>query len=384
MLHRMRAPFARTLFGGVNTLQSRNKGTGILYLNMGGPESLDEVGPFLHNLFTDTDIIQMPFQRYVAPILASRRTPHIKKLYAEIGNCSPITKLTKQQAENTMKQLDEISPNTAPHKAYIGFRYAGPKVTDALDQMKEDGIERAVAFSQYPQFSCTTTGSSLNHLWRTLKEKNMEKTFKWSIIDRWPSHPKFTDAVVTQVKKGLEKFSDSARSDVIILFSAHSLPLKTVFKGDQYAAEVAATVYDVMRKLDFSHKYMLTWQSQVGRIPWLEPQTDKIVETLGGTKRSILIVPIAFTTDHIETLSEIDIEFKEVAEKSGVKEFYRAPSLNADPVAIDAFSSIVKDHLEKKQLYSRQYKFRCPGCAKPYCRTIMNPVESCSVQSLSS
>merc|ERR1712137_1187921 len=128
-------------------------------------------------------------------------------------------------------------------------------------------------------------------------------------------------------------------------FSAHSLPLKTVFKGDQYAAEVAATVYDVMRKLDFSHKYMLTWQSQVGRIPWLEPQTDKIVETLGGTKRSILIVPIAFTTDHIETLSEIDIEFKEVAEKSGVKEFYRAPSLNADPVAIDAFSSIVKDHL---------------------------------------
>lgn len=351
-------------------------------LNMGGPRNIEEVGPFLNNLFTDRDIIQMPFQKYTAPFLAKRRTPKVQKLYEEIGGCSPITKLTTEQSIEITKKLDELSPETGPHKAYIGFRYAGPTVSDALDEMKNDGIDRAIAFSQYPQFSCTTSGSSLNHLWKTIKEKNMEKTFRWSIIDRWYTNEKFIKAVISQIQKGLQNFSESVRSDVIILFSAHSLPLRTVFKGDQYAAEVAATVFEVMQKMNFSHKYMLTWQSQVGKIPWLEPQTDKILSELGKTKKSILVVPIAFTTDHIETLSEIDIEFKEVAKNAGINEFFRSPSLNSDPLAIDAFASIVKSHLDNNQLHTLQYKFRCPGCTNPYCRSIVNPDDKCGVISL--
>jgi len=354
-------------------------GTGIVMMNMGGPESLEEVGPFLHNLFTDTDIIEMPLQRWTAPLLASRRTPRVQKLYEAIGGCSPITRLTRLQAEKTMARLDELSPSTAPHRPYIAFRYAGPTVSQALDQMKVDGIQRAVAFSQYPQFSCTTTGSSFNHLWKTLKEKGLESAFSWSVLDRWPTHPAFIRAVTTLVRRGLQQLSESVRQDAIILFSAHSLPLRTVFKGDQYPAEVAATVYAVMESLGFSHRYMLTWQSQVGRIPWLEPQTDKVLEDLGRTGRSTLIVPIAFTTDHIETLSEIDIEFKEVAEKAGIKEYVRAPSLNDEPEAIEAFAQIVRDHLHSQQLHSLQYKFRCPGCTKPLCRSVMNPVSGCSV-----
>ena len=348
-------------------------------LNMGGPESLEEVGPFLHNLFTDRDIIEMPLQKWTAPFLAKRRTPNVQKLYAEIGGCSPITRFTRSQGEKTALILDQLSPETAPHRPYIAFRYAGPTVVSAIEQMKEDGMERAVAFSQYPQFSCTTAGSSLNHLWKTLKEKNMEKDFSWSVIDRWATHPKFISAIAALVKRGLEGLSDSVRSDAIILFSAHSLPLKTVFKGDQYPAEVAATVYAVMQQLGFSHRYMLTWQSQVGKIPWLEPQTDKVLENLGKTGESTLIVPIAFTSDHIETLSEIDIEFKEVAEKAGIKEYVRAPSLNDDPLAIEAFAHIVRDHLQSKQLHSLQYKFRCPGCTKEYCRSVMNPAADCHV-----
>jgi len=323
----------------------------------------------------------MPFQSVTAPILAKSRTPKIKKLYEEIGG-SPITKLTTIQGEKTVELLDKLSPETAPHIPYIGFRYAGPTIPDALDKMKSDGIKRVIAFSQYPQFSCTTSGSSFNHLWRNIKAKNLENEFSWSIIDRWPSHPKFIDAVSKTINDALVNFSDETRDDVIILFSAHSLPLKTVFKGDQYTAEVAATVFHVMKNLNFSHKYMLTWQSQVGRIPWLEPQTDKVLEDLGKSQASVLIVPIAFTTDHIETLSEIDIEFKAVADKSGIKEYYRAKALNDDPLAIEALASIIHDHIKSNQRHSLQYSFNCPSCENPLCRTILNPAEGTSVKPL--
>ena len=351
-------------------------------LNMGGPETLNDVGGFLYNIFTDRDIIQMPFQSFLGPLLAKRRTPHVQKLYEEIGGSSPITAYTRKQGEKMIQLLDQISPTTAPHKFYVGFRYSGPSVASALEKMKEDKITRAIAFSQYPQFSCTTSGSSLNQLWKLLKEKNMEDAFQWSVIDRWPTHPKFIYAVRSMILRGLEKFTNTNRDDVIILFSAHSLPLKTVFKGDQYAAEVAATVYAVMRELNFSNKYMLVWQSQVGRIPWLGPKTGDIIESLGKDNKSILVVPIAFTSDHIETLSEIDKEFYDVAVKSGVKEFHRSPSLNDDDLTIDALASVVKDHIDNNRLHSLQYKFRCPGCTKPFCRSILNPAPDCSISAI--
>lgn len=254
-----------------------NKGTGVVFFNMGGPQKVADVGPFLYNLFTDTDIIQMPFQRWLAPLLAKRRTPHVSQLYSEIGGGSPIHHWTQVQAEESMKILDQIRPESAPHRPYIAFRYVNPRVRDTLLQMKEDGIERAVAFTQYPQFSCTTTGSSFNELWKEVKSLQLETQFRWSLIDRWPVHPLFIQSVVKKIHQGLDLFpSKEDRDSVHIIFSAHSLPLKTVFKGDQYPAEVGATVFQVMSSLNFSHRYLLSWQSQVGRIPWLGPQTDKV------------------------------------------------------------------------------------------------------------
>lgn len=356
--------------------------TGVVMTNMGGPKDLDEVGSFLHNLFTDTDLIQMPFQSILAPLIAKRRTPSIRDLYRDIGGKSPIYEYTERQGEAMCTILDQISPSTAPHKHYTAFRYVEPRAKTALQQMKEDGVERAVLFSQYPQWSCTTSGSSSNEIFRLCRESSaLEGAFEWSIIDRWPTHPLFIKALVHNIKKGLSQFpDDESRASARILFSAHSLPLKTVYKGDHYPAEVSATAHCVMEELRFSHRYNVCWQSQVGRIPWLGPQTDQMLKDLQlQEEENVLVVPIAFTSDHIETLAEIDIEFAEVAHKAGIKNFIRAPSLNDDELFTTAQAHIVKEHLAHVaatgECHSTQYTSKCPSCTNPNCRSIVNPAQ---------
>lgn len=350
--------------------------TGIVMLNMGGPSTVPEVGPFLHRLFTDGQIIGLgPFQNILGPLIAKRRTPAISKQYEEIGG-SPIRKWTEIQGQEMVKLLDRMSPETAPHKFYIAFRYAPPLTEEAVLAMKADGVERAVAFSQYPQWSCTTAGSSMNHLWSELKRLGCENDFKWSLIDRWFSHKTFTQAVVKRIEIGLSQLAEEDREDAVIVFSAHSLPHKVVERGDQYVAEVAATVSNVMHALGHSNRYILAWQSKVGPLPWQGPNTGSVLKGLGekGVK-SVVMVPIAFTSDHIETLYEIDIEYREDAEKAGIKNFARAPSLNDEPLFIQAQAEIVSEHLASGQLHSRQYKMNCPMCANPdQCRSILSPV----------
>jgi len=356
--------------------EARRAKTGIVMLNMGGPSTLDEVGFFLNNLFADGEIIQLgPLQNTLGPWIAKRRTPKIQDQYAQIGGGSPIKKWTELQGLGMEQLLDRLSPETAPHKHYIAFRYANPLTEEALLQMKADGVERAVAFSQYPHFSCTTSGSSMNHLWRELRRLDMGSDFTWSLIDRWPEHPKFIQAVADNVRRGLEEFPESARSEVVLLFSAHSIPMRVVNRGDQYPQEVAATVQRVMHELGFSNKYLLTWQSKVGPLPWLGPQTGEVIQGLAqqGHKYA-MAVPIAFTSDHIETLFEIDIEYKEEAENAGFKHFARAPSLNDSPLIIEAMADIVATHLKSGEPCTSQYALNCPGCVNPTCRTIINPV----------
>eukprot|EP00057_Strongylocentrotus_purpuratus_P027232 XP_011681706.1 PREDICTED: ferrochelatase, mitochondrial [Strongylocentrotus purpuratus] len=245
---------------------SQKAKTGIMMLNMGGPENTDEVHDFLLRLFMDKDIIPLPAQSKLAPIIARRRTPKIQAQYKKIGGGSPIKKWTKLQGEGLVKLLDKLSPETAPHKYYIGFRYVNPLTEDTIDQMERDGIERAIAFTQYPQYSCSTTGSSLNAIYRHYA-KNPEmvanSTMKWSVIDRWPVNAGLVEAFSQHVQAELEKFPADVKDDVVILFSAHSLPMSVVNRGDPYPAEVGATVQRVMERLNFSHPYRLVWQSKV-------------------------------------------------------------------------------------------------------------------------
>ncbi|KAI5091516.1 ferrochelatase, mitochondrial isoform X1, partial [Silurus meridionalis] len=343
--------------------------TGILMLNMGGPEKLEDVHDFLLRLFLDKDLMQLPVQNKLGPFIAKRRTPKIQEQYSKIGGGSPIKAWTTMQGEGMVKLLDKMSPETAPHKFYIGFRYVHPLTEEAIEEMEADGVERAVAFTQYPQYSCSTTGSSLNAIYRYYSSTGLSSKMRWSVIDRWPTHPLLIECFAQHVRKELEKFPPEKRDDVVILFSAHSLPISVVNRGDPYPQEVGATVQRVMEKLDFCNPYRLVWQSKVGPMPWLGPQTDDVIKGLCKRgKKNLLLVPIAFTSDHIETLYELDIEYSQIlAEECGVENIRRSESLNGNPMFFKALADLVHTHLKSNESCSRQLNLRCPLCMNPTC-----------------
>jgi protoporphyrin/coproporphyrin ferrochelatase len=351
--------------------------TGIVMLNLGGPATLDDVEPFLLELFADREIIQLPLQRWLGPFIARRRTPKVRGLYAAIGGGSPILRYTEAQGHGMVTRLDRISPETAPHKFYVAFRYTHPGSDEALRAMHADGVKRAVAFTQYPQFSCSTTGSSLNELWRAASRTGLRDAFEWSIIDRWPVHRGFIDAMTETVRDGLGEFDQADRDRAVILFSAHSLPLDVIDRGDSYPQEVGASVQKVVEQLGVPNPYLLAYQSDVGPVRWLGPSTEQVLRRLGARgQKQVLVVPIAFTSDHIETLSELDREYGEVAHHSGIAHYKRAPALNDRPLFLDGLAQIVRDHLAAGIAHSTQYPLRCAGCTNAQCRNILNPVGS--------
>lgn len=335
---------------------------------MGGPEKTDDVNFFLHNLFMDKDLIPLPAQSQIAPLIAKRRTPKIQEQYRKIGGGSPIKKWTELQGKGMVEILDRISPETAPHKFYVGFRYVHPLTEEAIDAMERDGIQRAVAFTQYPQYSCSTTGSSLNALHQHLIKKETKNNIIWSTIDRWPTHSGLINAFADVILKELDRFTPEQRDDVVILFSAHSLPLKVVNRGDPYPAEVASTVSGVMEKLGHCNQYRLVWQSKVGPLPWLGPQTDEAIEGLAKRgKKNVLLVPIAFTSDHIETLHELDLEYAEELGAKHKMNIRRAAAMNDHPIFIQAIADVVKEHLDSNRSCTKQLLLRCPMCVNKKC-----------------
>lgn len=352
--------------------------TGILMLNMGGPSSLNEVQSFLERLFTDKDIIPLPFQTKLGPLIAKRRTPKIVERYRQIGGGSPIKTWTDKQGLLLTKYLDTISPATAPHKHYIGFRYANPLTEDTLDEIERYGPKRMIAFTQYPQYSCSTTGSSLNAMYRYYKNKNLATKIKWSFIDRWPTNSGLIEVFSHLICSEIEKLPKEAKDNIVLLFSAHSLPMKAVNKGDPYPVEVASTVLRVMECLDWKYPYRLVWQSKVGPIPWLGPQTDVAMKGfVNKGYKSFLVIPISFINEHIETLHELDIEYgQELAKEIGVKYFRRISTPNDHPIFIKAIGELVKNHLSCGEIYSPQLKLRCPMCTNAVCHDMRNWLKS--------
>ncbi|RPA74391.1 ferrochelatase-domain-containing protein [Ascobolus immersus RN42] len=342
-------------------------GTAIVLLNMGGPSTTNEVHDFLYRLFSDKDLIPLgPLQPYLSKWIAKRRTPSIQHQYSEIGGGSPIRKWSEHQASEACKLLDRISPATAPHKPYVAFRYAAPLTDTTLEKMLKDGVKRAVAFTQYPQYSCSTTGSSLNELFMQSRKLDPEGSIQWSVIDRWPTHPGLVKTFANHIRQTLATYPEEERDGVVLLFSAHSLPMSVVNRGDPYPAEVAATVNAVVQELGYSNPWRLVWQSQVGPSPWLGAQTQRTVE--GYVKKGVTnlaLIPIAFTSDHIETLYELDLE---IIKEMGVPGIKRVESLNGDPEFIEALAGLVKGHLEAGVRTSRQMALRCPMCVSEKCR----------------
>lgn len=348
----------------------RSVKTGVVLINMGGPAKIEQVEDYLQRVLTDSDLVQFPIaQKRVGMWLAKRRTPEVKKKYEEIGGGSPILKWTKLQGKLLCDTLDKLSPDTAPHKPYVAFRYASPYTNNALEELQKDKVEHAILFSQYPQYCCATTGSSFNEIYRYFEKNSFPSGMKLSVIDRWSTNPLLAKCFAENITKEIKQIPEDKQKDVIILFSAHSIPIKTVNRGDSYPSEVGATVHRVMEELEFKYAYQIVWQSKVGPIPWLGPMTDQAIKDyVKQGKKSFIVVPIAFVNEHIETLHELDIEYcKDLAQEVGVDIIRRVPTPNDHPVFIEALTNLVLNHFKNKVPVSPKLLKRCPHCVNVSC-----------------
>lgn len=308
--------------------------TAVLLLQMGGPDSLDAVEPFLVNLFSDRDIIRIGpafLQPLIARFIAKRRAPKVRGYYEAIGGRSPIRELTEEQGRALAERL---GPG---YRAFIAMRYWRPSTIEALAAIRREGIGRVVALSLYPHYSRATTGSSFNELARVLSEAGAE--FDVIPVDRFYDHPRYIDALAEKIREGLDTFHPLA--DVEILFSAHSLPQSFIDEGDPYLSQIEETVRLVMERFgEIPHH--LAFQSRAGPVKWLEPDTEKMLAHLAAHGcKNLLIVPLSFVSDHIETLYEIDIQYAREAFRLGYSRVWRTSSLNSSPAFIDCLADLV-------------------------------------------
>ena len=321
---------------------NHDKPTGLVFLNMGGPDSLSAVRPFLFNLFSDRELIQLPagalLQKPFAWLISRLRAPKVRVNYAAIGGKSPLLDWTVKQAEGVAALLGK---SFIP---YVAMRYWAPRADECLRQMKQAGIEQAVVVSMYPHFTGATTGSSINDFRKAAAK--IHPRLQVTVIRDWYDWPGYLDALSHRVREGLEHFHELVRDEVTLLFSAHALPQEFIDRGDPYLEHVQATVEGVMERLGpMSHA--LGFQSRSGPVRWMEPDTlDELDRLASEEVPGVLIVPISFVSDHIETLQEIDFEMRMHAEKSGLPRFERSPSLNDHPDFLEALAGLVRHHLE--------------------------------------
>jgi len=310
--------------------------TALLLLQMGGPDSIAAVEPFLMNLFTDRDIIKIGpafLQPFIARRIVKKRAPKVAEHYREIGGKSPIRELTDAQGQGLQALLGD------DYRYFVAMRYSRPSTLEALAAIKNAGIKRVVAVSLYPHYSKATTGSSVNELNRVLKQAGQR--FEVSYIDRFYDHPTYIKALTEKVREGLAQFPDPAQAQ--ILFSAHSLPQSFIDEGDPYLEHIQTTVRLVMAELGDASPHHLCFQSKASPVKWLEPSTEATLKRLAGEgKKEILMVPLSFVSDHIETLHEIDIEYAEVARGLGIERFVRSPSLNSSPLFLECLADLVR------------------------------------------
>ena len=309
--------------------------TALLLLQMGGPDSIAAVEPFLLNLFTDRDIIKIGpafLQPFIARRIVKKRAPKVEAYYQQIGGKSPIRELTDAQGKGLQQLLGD------DYRSFVAMRYSRPSTIDALAAIKRERITRIIALSLYPHYSRATTGSSMNELQRVLKESGVK--FEVTCIDRFYDHPLYIRALAEKVTEGLASFPD--QKDVEIVFSAHSLPQSFIDEGDPYLSHIQETVRLVMERVGEA-KHQLCFQSKASPVKWLEPSTEATIKSLAGAgRKNLLMVPLSFVSDHIETLYEIDIQYAEEAKALGIERFVRSESLNSSPLFLECLAEVVR------------------------------------------
>jgi len=312
---------------------------GVILFQLGGPDSLEAVEPFLYNLFCDPDIIDFPFARIarqpLAKLISTRRAKHVAHHYADIGGRSPIREFTERQAAaleaNLREQFDA--------RVAVAMRYWRPFTDEAIGEMARHAPDELVLLPLYPQYSKTTTGSSLNE-WRRRFQPN-----GWNprvhIVEEFHRDEAYLAAVVEAVNRSLAEFADPA--DVDMVFSAHSVPVAVVEKGDPYQKQIEDTADLVWQRGGWPGRRHLCYQSKVGAAKWLSPSMHETVKRLAAEERKrMLVIPISFVSDHVETLHEIDQEHRTQALGLGFTEYRMVPGLNDSPAFIGALAGMVR------------------------------------------
>lgn len=332
----------------------------VILLNLGGPDSLAAVQPFLYNLFSDPDIFQLPLarltQRPFAALISRRRAHEAAKGYAAIGGRSPLLENTRAQARAlqsvlTATRREPVAVN-APRATeaaaeaadvHICMRYWHPMAPEVVATLKERGYRRVLLLPLYPQYSRTTTGSSVNAFERECRRQHYRPAIE--VMGPWHNEPSYQRAIVETLTRELSFFPHADPDRVELLLSAHGLPRKLVDAGDPYEEQIVATAAAVRQRLGWP-RVTLCYQSRVGPLEWLKPYTDAVIRAKGraGAKQ-MLVYPIAFVSDHVETLYELGIMYGKLAREVGIEHYRVAPALNAHPLLIETLGALVQRHL---------------------------------------
>jgi len=319
---------------------------GVLLLNLGGPDELDDVRHFLFNLFSDPEIIRIPvpaFQKPLAWLISTLREKKSKANYQVIGGGSPLRRITEAQAQALKEKLLSKGQDA---QMYIGMRYWHPYTEEAIASIKRDRITKLVILPLYPQFSISTSGSSFRLLEKLWQEDPALQQIEYTVVPSWYQQPDYLQAMAQMTAKALDQFSNP--DEVQIFFSAHGVPVSYVEEaGDPYQKEIEECTKLIIKNLNRPNPYTLAYQSRVGPVEWLKPYTEDAIPELGAKGvKDLLVVPISFVSEHIETLQEIDVEYRELAEESGIHNFHRVPALDTNPLFIEGLANLVVDALD--------------------------------------
>ena len=329
----------------------------IILFNLGGPDKLESVEPFLFNLFNDPAILDLPtFLRYpLAKLISNRRAPVAKKIYAELGGSSPILKLTKEQSEALETKLNQTETDNE-YKCFIVMRCWNPRANDVIKDVQLFNPEEVILMPLYPQYSAATSGSSIKE-WKDVCKKNNYK-IKTSTICCYPTDKNFINAHTKEIIKKIKDLKNFK-----LIFSAHGLPEKNIKKGDPYQWQVEQSVKKIVENLNIENlDWILSYQSRVGPLKWIGPSTEDIIVENSKLGKHIILVPIAFVSEHSETLVELDIEYKEIADANGCKNYTRVPALGINEDFIKTMSELIIKKNEYKfseNLYPP--KIQCPS-----------------------
>jgi len=308
----------------------------IILFNLGGPDSLDAVEPFLFNLFNDPAIISLPsiFRYPLAKFISKRRTPIAKAIYAEMGGKSPILEETQSQANAIEKNLKAEKDE---YKCFIVMRCWNPRASETIKKVKNFNPGQIILLPLYPQYSNATSGSSINEWLEICKKENITTDTK--TICCYPTEENFISAYSNLIK---EKINLNKLSETTLIFSAHGLPESKIKSGDPYQWQVEQSVKELVKKLSIQNlNYILSYQSRVGPLKWIGPSTEEVIKDEAKKAKIIIVVPVAFVSEHSETLVELDIEYKKLAEENGSKEYIRVPAVATNQDFMNSLKSSI-------------------------------------------